>query len=373
MSEIVVKSRFFNSAIKDLNNYSTNISLQINQIKAVRNNLPFEMQNSRKVRANLDTVISELTEEKKRLQDTGTALENVLIRYGNTEQDINSLFVGKGVAVKWTNSATESDTGKDTSKNADDKKIFDIGDFWKIVAEMGIIGAFGAAFGDFITTETETNADIVKKYLNFIKTGNKGVGRAIEAAGKADWAKRLFGIHSSEAKSFTEAWKSEWGKYSVKDNKAIGISKRLGALLTFGVNACDNYNEFDGKITTRSVSETVLETGIDLTKGVAATALVTAAIGGAPAVVIGAGAVAVTWAADAAFKAITGKDFTETVSDVVLDFVEDPIGQSKKAVQSVRKAKKWVGKKIDEGLSNAGKGVKKFGESIAAGWRLAFG
>lgn len=372
MSDIVVKSQFFYMAINNLNNYSTSISRQINKMRTIRNHLPFEMQNSMTVRANLDAIISELAEEKKRLKDASTALENILIRYVNTERDVNSLFAGKGVAVKWADSGTGSSTKKDSSKKTEDKNLLDISDFWNIVAEFGIIGAFGAAFGDFMTMQTDTNADVVKKYLNFIKTGNKGFGRVVEAAGKADWAKRLIGMNHSEAKSFTEAWKSEWGKYSVKENKAIGISKRFGALLTFGVNACDNYNEFDGKITTRSVSETVLETGIDLAKGAAATALVTAAIGGAPAVAIGAGVVAVTWAADAAFEAITGKDFTETVSDFALDFVEDPLGQSKKVVQSVGKAKKWIGTKINEGISNAGKSVKKFGESIAAGWRLAF-
>jgi len=73
---------------------------------------------------------------------------------------------------------------------------------------------------------------------------------------------------------------------------------------------------------------------------------VLAAPGAAVGAVVVGGTVLVKWALDSAFENLWGKDFSETVSDAVLDTAEFVGNAAKNAVKAVGNAAKAVGDAI---------------------------
>lgn len=124
--------------------------------------------------------------------------------------------------------------------------------------------------------------------------------------------------------------------YSFKNAENVGEKIKVGTkwagLFMTGVSkGIENYRDYkDGKMTAgRAVAETITEKVVETGINMGATALATgaaAALGlSAPAVVVGGAAVAVVWGADLGCRALTRwlwgeeKGLTESVSDVILD------------------------------------------------------
>ena len=142
---------------------------------------------------------------------------------------------------------------------------------------------------------------------------------------------------SSAGKAFTSSWAKQFGKdLSFKGVDGVWakgkvLAKWAGHALTFITNGVDNYEEHGG-FGARWAAETLIESGVDIALEAAATAGITAlaaaaGITAAPAVVVGAAAVGVTWAANGLCKWVTGqfgeaKDLGEVASDLICDTAE---------------------------------------------------
>ena len=218
-------------------------------------------------------------------------------------------------------------------------------DTWKVIGKAGIVGSGADLINKFIAGDGSAKAGI-----DFGKSFSSLLGNVASAVGAGSkWSEYIFGTNSalkepgisSFGKTFKSSWKSfredlNFAKASNNAEKSKVITKWAGHILTLASNGLENIEEAkDGSISTeRAVAETVIETGVDITVGAAATAVTSAgmaALGfvGAPAVAVGAGAVAVTWAANGVCKWVTGgKDLGEVVADVSYDIVE---GVGKKA------------------------------------------
>lgn len=158
---------------------------------------------------------------------------------------------------------------------------------------------------------------------------------AIDGGSKAEWAETLLG-ETLAAKEMTDTGfvsflKKELDKYKFSAQKTTGkkfkvATKWAGVLLTAATNAISNYNEFNGDLSNvRFWEETVMETGIDVGKGI----LLSAAVGAAataicattPVWVVAIGSTVASMVLDAAAKKVFGKSATELVSDGILDTV----------------------------------------------------
>ena len=117
------------------------------------------------------------------------------------------------------------------------------------------------------------------------------------------------------------------------------------------------------EVVERATQEVILETAIDVGKGVLVGAAVTAGlaavgVASAPVVVVGAISAGVCWGADVLCQELTGKPVTELISDALLD--------TKEAVEDF--AKDVIGKgaeKVKEGASALWSGVKS---KFSFGW-----
>lgn len=190
----------------------------------------------------------------------------------------------------------------------------------------------------------------------------KGLGNSIIGLlqGKKDSLKELFGL--TECKTIvTEASAGWWSNTSESFKKTLSDkllpfaddvdngtrtvkgSTIAGWALTLIANGFSNYEEYqNGGISQgRAVAETVSETVIDVLKGAGLTAAVAAGaafIGiNAPVIVVGGVAMAASAVIDYATKQLTGKGFTELVSDGILDLAENVGDWAGDAAQSIKK------------------------------------
>lgn len=400
MSDLVVKIGVLNQTISDMNSYKTSVASQISQVEYIKNNLSFKVKNQAAINADLNSLINELKLEKTYITAIESRMREIVAKYKLYESKITS-NMGKSVSK-----ASFKDVTGDSLGNFDDivKETYsqdnvetpdiDWSVIWKFVSEAGIIGSIVGGAGEFITASDETTAETVEKWLKLVKSGNTVFEKIVKASGKADWTDDLFGLQKNTAKSFVDSIDDSLSSYNVQENAKIGISKWLGAALTLGVNACENYDEFGG-VTARGVAETVVETGIDIGKNIVLSAAVTAALGaGTPAMVVGGVAVGIGWGLDKISEKVTGKKLTEFVSDSIIDNAERKIENAKIAVkvtadiankaanktmevanqvgEAVGEATEKLGNAIENGVKNVGNAVMGAAGNLTASWKKAF-
>lgn len=315
------------------------------QVSSVKNNLNCMGRYTNVMNA-LNSLSNELHNEARTANLLGTKLQEVSILYKNTEQQI---------VAQWTGIEKPSEKFNWKQDNL----------IWNSIAKSGVIGTVVAAFGKMVTGGVDYRTllggankfvtvlgDIAKnaykdkpdyKKLLF---GDWEKGGALRTL--ADWAKKNKTTITSKKDIFTASISKQVSEYGFKGCQNVGDkikvgTKWAGMALSGVMNGISNYEEYKttGISAERAVAETITETLVDVGIGIVATAGATALLGAsAPAVLVGATAVAATWALDAGTRALTKKylnqekGLTELVSDTYLDFKEFRYKCVKNAVQN---------------------------------------
>lgn len=335
----------------------------------------------------IQRVADSLERESLLLRNMKNIAHSSIALYQSCEQNVakceNSSVIDWGTVVK-SDTAVAGGAVKQTEP-------FDwtMKDWAKLVGKAGIIGGVASSLMSVANEGISWKTGItVGKNLTGV------VGKCVSAASEgtgAKWAEELFGLGtglkkidtSSMGKSFWSSIKKQFvddlglnGATKTADKIKAG-TKWAGHFLTIAGNAVENYEEMRAEhhSVERMVSETVIESGVDIAIGAVATAASTAALGAistavagtaaaalAPvlgsAVVIGAGAVAITWAANGVCKMFTGKNIKETVSDFVCDKVAPAVSEA------VGNAVEVTGKAVEKVTSTVKKSVEKVAESF---------
>lgn len=353
-----------NRLASDLEGKHTTIGAARAVVGNIRQNPAVSGEARRTITSVLDRIMESMEQEERNIKDMGASLYKITTVYQNCERRIIDQNIGEKVSK-----GIHSGDGKTGASGSGESKKEGLSwkwkDIWKFISKVGIIGAGISTIGNLITGDGDLKTILTSGKYTTMWIG--GICSAIAKRGsRAEWSPHILGMNNafskidtgSPGKAFTSSVNKQFG-YDLNMSKARGWEKgKVGAkwaghAITALTNGVENYEEFQsGQIgTERAVAETVIETGVDITMGVAATAAITAgavALGvtAAPAVAVGIAAAGVTWAVNGVCKWATGgKDVGEVVADVVCDVGEKAvavvkdIGKSaKKAVNSLKKA-----------------------------------
>ena len=233
-------------------------------------------------------------------------------------------------------------------------------DIIKLVKEGGIIGAGLGLLGNLIYN-ISTGGTPAKTVLSILKDASKLVGGIAKGFSKNsfNW---LGLVKSGEKMSLGEAIGKIAEDYSfgnatnVSGKIAVG-AKWAGQILTVATTFYENFFEdTEGNSTGRKFAESVGESAVKVIGGLAIGAV--ASTLGAPALVAGAIGVVAVWALNSGFKAFTGKEAAESISDFILD---NAPGFFQGVADTVKNAAEEVG--------NA---VRKTGEVLSGWWDSLF-
>ena len=389
MPTIRVNTSQLSSLEADLQGIESRVSSIINQFNTASSNLDWDVKAESNINLKLSGIRKELAEELRgisgmkgylggaiekydevanknsgeKLKDDATGAENV----GASVQNDFIATTGAEPTV-----AGDGDGGSQGSTSPNILK--ELGGFTlDVLEEFGEYGKIGALPFSVLKILFDGDGFTAKDVGSVIKGAGKTILGATgvftskdktikELAGltkfetivssnaKAGWLGRLKDAGSSYKKTFLDeinpVEKTASGKLNVKGTKVAGWALSLIA------NGFSNYEECSkGEISAgRAVTETVLETLIDIGKGAAITAGIAAGcalIGfSAPAVVVGGIGVAVSVVAVAICEKLTGEKLTEFVSDKLID---GAVAVGKKAAEVAAD----VGKKIGDGVKRA--------------------
>lgn len=338
MSSIRVNWQSAAVAVGEYASYRQEISSTIASVRSVRSYRCMTGPSFSSLYKLLDRIVSRLEDEKSDMRSLENGLSDVLKTYKQYEQKAAQQISGKTLQ--------EENVETSSGESADSGWEFPWGEFWKYISKGGIIGSAISAIGLVGTGPWSVQIGIssLKNILNAIG----GISSTVAKGADANWKEALFGLSdglsgldtSSASKTFTSSLAKQFGKdlsftQATKIGDKIKVGTKWGGyLLSLVSNGFENYEEFADQegSGSRMVAETVIETATDIGVGALATAGVSAAaaalvsagvIAGAPAIAIGAGAVAVTWAANSVCEWVTGgKDIGEVAADLVCDTAE---------------------------------------------------
>ena len=313
------------------------------EILFVKNSLKFSGAYSDTLDSRLKQLSHGIAAQSRAAEGVGTLLTKAAKRYRSCENAIaQDSMLGSGK--------------KSIKEVFGDKVIpipraFEMTDSGRMYLEFfkKFLGQFGAAGKPLViwfkTSDDENN--IVDNIL-FVGKGTVGAIGAIAAwmsQGMAadELADYLLGVNLKNIPKDTNFWKAlqrEFSEYVLENGddatKAAKVGNRLsvgakwaGALLDLIGNAADNYSAYEsgdisgGRAVAETTTETVIDVGTDAAIGAGLTALLTFfGITSAPAVAVGGGVIAVKWSLDSSFEYLFGSDFSETISDGILDMGE---------------------------------------------------
>ena len=230
------------------------------------------------------------------------------------------------------------------------------------------------------------------KTLNKWQVGNEELAKLAKYA--PNWAKeekiaRMFGM--TDAMGGTASKAGSWGarftenvskQDGILDDFSKGGSKTFfawaGVVVDGAMNAYENYEEYrDGEIGAgRAFGETVTETAVDFAVdwgiGVAVTAALAATPIGAPVLLVGACTVGAKFLLDWGSEKLFGKDFTEVVSDTIVDVAAGTIEVASDVVKVVGEFVEETGKAVGDAIcKGTQKVVSGVGNAIKDGWESA--
>lgn len=362
MAQFSVKVQNVEAQVSEIENLRRELSQIQTSVESIKNGLSFKISAQVNIRGKLKNASTAVGEEKNVMAAMGRGLQEVSSQYYSTEKRINgngdvALFsVGTAVTAASTVSSNEQ---KNNDYSPDWMDLL-----WKSVGEFGVAGKTVSSIVKFATGDKSK----FKTWGELIKNGEKiweKVGDAVKTSKdgiNVEWVKGLFGLNTKEIipdalKNTGKLKQTANGFWSGIKTGASKINKfNVGA--TFIADAFGNVDEYRrGEISkTRAAWETIVETGVDIGKGVVANGIATGAlallgIANTPAVVVGVASVAVVWGADVIFEKITGKKMTELISDKLVDFGE-------KAVEKAGKMKDYLCDKVGNAVNNAKNNVK---------------
>ena len=293
----------------------------------------------------------------------------------------NGFYLGPIVSAGGNTTSSTSSTSTKSGYTPDwAKGIF------KVVGKVGNVGSIASSIytlGSAISSGKDSKVskaiisvskDCISRFGTLAKDAYSGT--SVKETLFGNWTKggavtSLFktaeqATSATKGTIFKAAWAKEFKGYSFKNATNVGskikvATKWAGTALSAVTNFISNKEEQtknSGMSNARVVSETVVETAIDVGIGALATAGATALLGAAaPAVAVGAVAVGAVWAVNTGVEAITAhfwgeenkKNLTELASDAIIDGAT------------------YVGKKVGNAVKNGFNAVTKWGKSLFGG------
>lgn len=242
-----------------------------------------------------------------------TGLDNAAELYDNTEK-------------KLSEPTTMEEAQK---KEQQDSAGFDWKNLAKIFGDMSPIANLVTAVAYGVDAKNGGGASSAISLLKSVVKAAGSIGKVAKDGTEVGWASELLGLKAANAgmgeTSFKAFLDKGFGDYKISGSNTIGsnikaVAKWAGVALTLAGNAVSNYDEFGGDLSNgRFWEETVVETGIDIVKGIAISAAISACIGAAPAAAVAVLAGGVAVAADWVCEKVTKKKVTELVSDTAID------------------------------------------------------
>lgn len=382
MAEFKVKTGRLDSAVGNLETYAAQLSQINTEITSIKNDLGFKIRSSVQIGSKLNNISGDVIKEQRVMKKMSSSLSSIAIKYNSVENSIYNNATGlKSIGNAFSTNVSES-TGekKSTVKKEEQNEPFK----WNLlsflqneIGKIGTIGSWTTAVWKNIVAKDKKDKD--KARVGLVKcavdTVGKVVGVVSKGGSKANWRdfflgtgnvtdkleeswketqitlESVLGVKSFKSFRTTTktAWSNGWKEFSFSNAEKISSKIKVGAkwagtLLSGVTNFIGNIDEqkkSNGAMSNRRVAEeTVTETVIDVAKGIALGALATGAIvtfapalatGAAGALVVGGATVAASWGLDLLAGGITHKftgeqkNFTEAVSDFLLNNIFDPL------------------------------------------------
>lgn len=380
--------------IQGVANVGNSINSSKSIVSGVKNNfnhLRYQIDKNILARSNLtsrcDNVYKRLLNVENNIEDLKKVTQNAAVSYDSTERFvINEARDFRNTINGSIPHQNQSSNNNITNTNPEDEnEFYDL--LWDIIGAAGAGGTITKTFGEFLLGKKDTK-DVIVFLKGIVKSAGKSA-ETIEAylkENKFDF-KKFFGFSKSNLidkslfrnvseilkGNFESRW-SNFGEifdtsldnelldYSFKSAKTVGekvkvACKWAGDFLSLGINAYENFtdteeNNSTGRKVAETIGETVVDIGTDILIGAGITAGATLlGVTYAPAIVTAGLAVGANWCIDSVCECITGKDFSETVSDAVLDITEGVGTAVGSAVKSVSKnISTWWSKNISFGF-----------------------
>ncbi len=362
MSSISVKWQSASSAVQMYGSQRTELSNVIASVRGVKSYRCMRGRNFSSIYSALDRVIARLEDEKNDIRILERAASDILNVYKTCENKVESQI--KGTNLKEVNSTGGSGAG-DKSQSELIKLLL------KILGKAGPAGIGISTIGKLLTADwadwVATTKNIVGglKDINGIIGGVSGIIAKGATASWKDWVgvnnglKNLLTVVPGGAVGPGAVFKNIFGNSlknsfdfklpsgaTTADKVKLG-TKWAGVALSGITNLVENIDEHNengigwGRVAGETVIETATDVAVDAVIGAGVSAAAGAALTAAgltvsaPAVVIGAATVAVSWAANKGCEWVTEKFFGEKkdIGEVVADGVCD----------AVEWGAKWVG------------------------------
>ncbi|WP_455713935.1 hypothetical protein [Anaerosporobacter sp.] len=338
MAEYMLSSSGISQVFSTEKTYADNLADLAESLQNIKNGLRINDYSCRvKIEQQLQKIIENLALQGGQMSSLGTTLEQILKQYTKTEQTIADHVTKKSI---------ETSQGGNTTPH--EKGVEEEGIDWSKELTGLAKKILPADFAPYITllasgfTGSEVDSKIVSEFIKSAASKYKFLGNLADNGAKTAFMD-LFGLGkyfkdgapATTSGKFLQALSKEASSYKPDVGTAASAGKTIakwgGVVASVVGNGISNYNEYSsGEISSgRAVAETVVETGVDIVKGIALTAaaatVVTAAVGSAPVLAVTAVAVGAGWVADKVCEAFTGKGVTEFVSDGIIDGAEKAI------------------------------------------------
>ncbi len=352
--DLVVDLNYFQTC-RDYLNRCENIIVSVrNTVLAQRSAMSERVLRSSGASSQIREVCERLQKNKESVSKMRNALGDICDEYRSMENSCKELSRGvnigaatatNGAGAGWSNTSSSSGVPSDNKGISDD--TWDL--IWSLIECGGPFGATMSLIGSLITGGVS------------FATG-KSAAKIVEGVADIctdssfDW-KKIFGF---------DEWQPEkWDDYLFGKGKGVAhntkaFAKWAGHILTGIINIHDNFSgdrEGENNSNGRAFAESLGETAVDIFYDWGAPLLIGLATG-APVILVAAGAVVAKWALDGVCEWAFGKDFTETVSDAVLDTIEA--------------AGEAIGEAVENTVEAVGDAVRTIGEKVSGWWNRVF-
>lgn len=322
MAEYKVNARTAKSSMGVWAEISGNLDEIQQEVRNVRQNLSFKIKSRQQIDENLRRIIDNVGEHENDVKQLHNAVSKSIDLYTKTENDIIAKYGGAETLKE--NNKTDSDSGNGSFSWID--SIFEL------VSEYGVVGGL---IGTLYNIVKDNKLGILSNLFKSLDTGARAAAKIID--GVEDPIKYIFGYSDPEdIKGFKDAFFKQFDDYhkvggtttTSKVLNGVGVAaKWLSGIVSLGINAHENYNEFknDGGLTNpRLYGEMIVETAVDILAPAVVAASIAALVGctGGTAALI---APFVVWGINSLSKFFTDgkKDLGEHVSNFVFDKVQN--------------------------------------------------
>ena len=385
MNTLTVRWSAMDGAAQNMDQIGKRLGTIASSISNTSRNLSFSGASSGNLSRRLKTISQDLSGERQTISSLGNVLARAKSRYQSCESAISGETQKDGLQavlqiIRNPAILAMRDSKDENGVSMVEKLLKDA------IGEFGALGKGAGGVLDLLDGDKSNGEKAVD--AGSASAGILGVIGSWMSQGmkKDEIMDYLLGINEKvipEDTTFWNALKKEFSEYAFENSddmtKAAKIGDRLsvgakwaGGILSLAGNAFDNYEEYseEGISAGRAVAETVTETAVDIGTDAILTAGVTAGLAAlgftaAPALVVGGGVVLAKWGLDCLCENLWGKDFTETVSDGILDMGEAIADGAKDLASNVADGAKKVCDAVGDAV---GKTAKNITDGVSAAW-----